>query len=296
MRIYRNAPRFAARCEADGSESPRLMAARRTLHAAASLVLPLLVAVSPPVQASDLAREGRIAAELAGAILEGDVRRLKAGEADFLAIDKASTTGETRGAVVLLHDRGAHPDWPDVIHPLRVGLPTAGWRTLSIQLPVAAADAPDGAYETLVTEAGPRIAAAATFLREGEARQPVVLVGHGLGARMASDYLASAPADSVQAFVAIGLPAGPREAAGTLDALAKSRVPTLDLYGGRDLDTVGAGAPARRQAAQRAGNLAYQQIEVPGADHAFTGMGDTLLARVRAWLHRVLPKGTGGPR
>jgi hypothetical protein len=296
LRIYRNAQRFAA-CDATGTrtgvaeprrprEEDRAGRPRRggAGLSAAGLGLLALAVACPTALSADLAREGRIAAEIAGGVREGEIRRLKAGDSDFLAIDTLSKTAETRGAVVLLHDRGMHPDWPDVIRPLRLGLPGTGWRTLAIQLPVGAADAPDAAHEALVGEAGPRIAAAVAFLREGPAPLPVAVVAHGLGARMAATHLATAPADSIQAVVVIGLPGGASEA----DALGKPGVPVLDLYGSRDLDAARSAAPARLQTARRGGNAAYQQVEIAGADHAFTGMSDTLVSRVRAWLHRVL--------
>jgi pimeloyl-ACP methyl ester carboxylesterase len=300
MRIYRNALRFAARRAAREAHPPGVgqQHARRPSEEAiplrsALLILLLTLAASPASQAADLAREERMASELAGTVRDGELRRLQAGGVELLALDTASQTAETRGAVVLLHDRGAHPDWPEVIAPLRVGLPAAGWRTLAIQLPVAAADAPDAAYEALVPEAAQRVAAAVAYLRESGPRQAVVLVGHGLGGRIAAEYLATAPAGSVQAFVAIGLPGGLPAATPPGQSPAQAVVPTLDLFGGRDLDAVRAAAPARLQAARQAGNVAYRQAEIAGADHAFTGMGDTLVARVRAWLHRVVPQGGG---
>jgi hypothetical protein len=262
----------------------------------AAITVVLLAVAAPSAQAADLAREGRVAAAIADTVREGQARWLKAGDGDFLAIDTGSRTAETRGAVVLLHDRGAHPDWPDVIHPLRVGLPDAGWRTLAIQLPVAAPDAPGAAYDSLVGEAGPRIAAAIAFLREGQAPAPIAVVAHGLGARMAAAYLATAPAGSAQAVVVIDLPAGAREAEATADMLGKPGVPVLDLYGSGGLDAVRSGAPARLQAARRGGNTGYQQVEIAGAGHGFTGMGDTLVSRVRAWLHRVLLDSGREPR
>jgi pimeloyl-ACP methyl ester carboxylesterase len=251
-------------------------------------ILPLLVLLlSPLAGAADLARETRIAAEIADAILDGVTARLRAGDVEFLAIHTEPRAAETRGAVILLHGRGAHPDWSDVIHPLRVGLPDAGWHTLSIQLPVAAADAPNDAYAALIPEAAPRIAAAVAYCQERKL-QPVAIVAHSLGARMAAGYLAGAEDAPVTAFVAIGLSADAKEPeAGTLGALARIRTPTLDLYGSRDLDSVLGSVVPRAQAARRAGNPLYEQIELPGADHFFRGLDDDLVSRVAAWLHRV---------
>ncbi len=252
------------------------------------LVLPMLLGLlSPAASASDLAREARIAAEISDAVLDGETTRLRAGEVEFLAIHTEPQAAAPLGGVILLHGRGAHPDWNEVIHPLRVGLAAAGWHTLSIQLPIAAADAPTEAYTALIPEAAPRIAAAVTFFQERKIR-PVAIVAHSLGARMAAAYLAGAADAPVAAFVAVGLPADPKEPeAGTLGALAKIRTPTLDLYGSRDLDSVLGSAGQRQQAAKRAGNPVYERVEVPGADHFFRGLDDALVSRVGAWLHRV---------
>ena len=251
-------------------------------------ILPLLLLLlSPLAGAADLAREARIAAEISDAILDGVTTRLRAGEVEFLAIHTEPRGAETRGGVILLHGRGAHPDWNDVIHPLRVGLPDAGWHTVSIQLPVAAAGAANEAYAELIPEAAPRIAAALAFYQERKI-QPVAIVAHSLGARMAASYLAGAGDSPVAAFVAIGLSADPKEPeAGTLGSLAGIHTPTLDLYGSRDLDGVLGSVVPRAQAARRAGNPVYEQLEVPGADHFFRGLDDELVSRVAGWLYRV---------
>jgi hypothetical protein len=52
-----------------------------------------------------------------------------------LAISSPSLIAEKKGAVLLLHDKEQHADWPEVIHPLRKKLPKSGWFTLSVNLP-----------------------------------------------------------------------------------------------------------------------------------------------------------------
>ena len=260
------------------------------LRLVACSVLFLLSAL--PAEASDLAREARIAAEISDAILDGETIRLRAGEVEFLAIHTPPATATADGGVILLHGRGAHPDWNDVIHPLRVGLPAAGWHTLSIQLPIAAADGPNDTYAALIPEAAPRIDAAVAYYQERKIA-PVVLVAHSLGARMAASYMAGAPDTPVRAFVAVGLPADPKDPeGGTLGALSKIRIPTLDLYGSRDLDSVLGSTAERRRAAQLAGNAGYEQLEVAGADHFFRGLDDALVSQVAGWLHRVTQEAT----
>lgn len=239
--------------------------------------------------ASDLVREGRIARGLTEELVVGEPLTLKAGDLEFFAIHNAAETPEVRGGVILLHGRGAHPDWQDVIRPLRLELPKSGWETLSLQLPLAGADGDAWTYEQLIPEASPRIAAAVEFLRQRKIRN-IVLVGHSLGARMGVHYLASGQVPrEVCAMVTVGLHFGPEGSAiDTAGELAEVKSPLLDLYGSRDLPRVLAGVQARAAAARQAENRAYRQSEVIGANHRFQGMGQTLVARVRAWIERVV--------
>ena len=243
------------------------------------------LAWSVAVSATDLAREQRIHAELEGFVLVGESITLKGGGNEFLAIHTAASTPKALGGVILAHGRGANPDWNDVIQPLRIGLPEHGWETLSLQMPLAAADAAPDAYEALIPEAFPRLTAASEMLNQQGTRNQVV-IGHSLGARMVVGWLAQDPPPSVRAGVLVGLAVGPDEA-GTLKALERIKIPLLDIYGSRDLDSVMDSAPARAAAARRGGNPDYRQLEIAGADHFFRGQETLLLARVRAWLARV---------
>lgn len=249
----------------------------------------LVLLFTCPLWASDLAREGRIAAEIQEALLVGEPLTLQAGAESFFAIHTPQETGYSQGAAIILHGRGAHPDWMDVVYPLRSRLPAYGWRTLSIQLPIAASDAPDWVYGELIPEAFPRIDAAIQYLKQ-QGVTNIVLIGHSLGARMGIEYLAQRVPAELRAFVAIGLPVdGQTGDDGALDALGKLTLPLLDIYGSRDIGLVLNGAPARSAAARRAQNSDYRQNRIEGADHFFSGLSDTLVAEVRAWLGRVAP-------
>lgn len=52
-----------------------------------------------------------------------------------LAIAHPPLIPDKQGAILLLHDKEQHADWPEVIHPLRMNLPKSGWYTLSLSLP-----------------------------------------------------------------------------------------------------------------------------------------------------------------
>jgi pimeloyl-ACP methyl ester carboxylesterase len=156
-------------------------------------------------------------------------------------------------------------------------------------MPVAGPDADNWIYEQLIPEAPPRIAAAVAFLKERQIEN-IVLVGHSLGARMGVQFLAAGTPDEVTAFVAIGMmlePAGSESKTG--EALASIKIPVLDIYGSRDLDSVRNSVRQRASAARKAENSNYRQVSIAGADHFFNGLEGTLVSRVGAWITRAAP-------
>ncbi|BFM05718.1 DUF3530 family protein [Halioxenophilus aromaticivorans] len=61
--------------------------------------------------------------------------RLMVAEHNYLALLQPSQKPNNRGLVVLLPDRGQHPDWPLQIRPLRNELSESGWTVLAMALP-----------------------------------------------------------------------------------------------------------------------------------------------------------------
>mgnify|MGYP000739347417 CR=1 FL=1 len=54
---------------------------------------------------------------------------------NVLALEQKPRVAKAQGAVLILHDKEQHADWPYFIRPLRLSLPDAGWHTLSVNLP-----------------------------------------------------------------------------------------------------------------------------------------------------------------
>ena len=241
---------------------------------------------SPVVPASDTAKEQRWREQIVEALLDGEPITLKAGDTEFLGIYTEQTAARAQGAVILLHGMGVHPDWPDVIQPLRIALPEYGWSTLSIQMPILANDAAIRDYAAIWGEAPPRIDAAVAWLKK-QGIENIALVAHSLGASMATTYLAGKPSKNVRALVAIGLSDLDLDPAmSSVAHLKKIRVPVLDLYGSLDMPLILKTAKLRRAAARKAGNRNYVQYRVEGADHFFQGAEDALVKKVRSWLAR----------
>ena len=85
------------------------------------LVIALLT-LTFTVNASDLAKEKRWADQVVDAIIDGDAVWINDGSREFLGIYTEAETDKNR-AVIIMHGTGVHPDWQQVIQPLRVGLP-----------------------------------------------------------------------------------------------------------------------------------------------------------------------------
>lgn len=244
-----------------------------------------LISSLPLSHASDLAREERLKDEIIDAILDGDPEMLSADGHEFLTI--YTEADEARGAVIVLHGRGFHPDWADAVNPLRVGLVEHGWNTLSVQMPVLEKTAKYYDYVPVFTEATPRIDAAIDFL-EHQGNNKIILLAHSCGAHMAMQYVREKGEDRFYAYVGIGMGATdykqPMREHFPLDTMKK---PILDIYGGDDFPAVQRLAAIRAQQMQDEGNTLSEQIVVPDANHYFTDMGDPLVEAVAKWLKNL---------
>jgi pimeloyl-ACP methyl ester carboxylesterase len=245
----------------------------RVLHAL------LWLAAAFPALASDQAREQAFADEIVDFLVVGDPVWLEADGRRFLGL--YTEAGEAGDAVLLMHGRGVHPNWPQVIFPLRDGLPATGWATLSIQMPIAGREAPMNDYLDLLPEVPGRIDAALSWLR-AQGHERIVLVGHSLGAAMGAYYFADAPDADVAGFVAIGLSPFDEPQLRIMDVLGQIGIPLLDVYGGADFDEVRDSAAERAAAASNTAR--FEQIEVADADHYFTDHAPELRDAVRQWL------------
>lgn len=231
---------------------------------------------------SDTAKESRWAEQVIDGLLDGDeLWMIDDSGHEFLGV---LTEGERSSgrAVVLLHGVGVHPNWPDVIYPLRVGLLEQNITTLSLQMPILANDADIREYTLLIPEVPGRIDAALDYL-DDQGYRDVTLVAHSLGASMAVYYLSHSDNATVTSLVIIGMGPG---ITGTenLEALGQIKVPVLDLYGSEDLEQVLNSVERRATAGSKGAAPKYQQVEVPAAGHFFQGHEDALVQQVVEWL------------
>ncbi len=237
-----------------------------------------IVAGESAAIASDLEKEKRWADQVIGDLFDGEPLYLNDGVQDFLSLAIEAEEPKSTG-VVVIHGLGVHPDWPQVVNPIRVVLAEQGWNTLSIQMPILGNDVDGVEYQKLLPEVPGRIDAAAAHLKQNGAEK-IVLIAHSMGSRMTNYYLAEAAnkqAD-IAAYIGIGMNSGNE------GFIRKINLPMLDLYGEQDLEGVLASAKSRAGAAQH--NANYQQQVVAEAGHFFEGMEDELLTVVSNWLNK----------
>jgi hypothetical protein len=248
------------------------------------LVLALSL-VSFGARASDLAKEKRWADQTVDEIFIGEAVWLKADDQKFLSIYTESSAKKLRGAAIILHGVGVHPNWAEVILPLRTRLPESGWHTLSLQMPILPNEASFKDYVPLFPEIAPRINAGIAFLKKRGVKN-IVLVGHSMGATMAGYYVANYKDESISKLAAIGA-TGLTFKDPKLDyiqSLKKIRIPVLDLSGSEDLPEVVQTKLLKVEAAKAAGNKRYKQIEISGANHFLVGKENELVREVSNWL------------
>ncbi len=234
--------------------------------------------------ASDLSKEKRWADQVVDAIIDGEAVWLNDGSNDFLGIYTAAEENKGRAAIVM-HGTGVHPDWQQVVQPLRVGLTEHDWNTLSIQLPILANEAEHTAYAPLYDEVAPRIDAAIKYLKKNGSNE-IVLIGHSQGATMAAYYLSQSK-QKIKGFIAIGMSSfGKDPRMSGIKSLEKISIPVLDLYGNEDLESVTTTIEARKTAAEKAGNNQFTQTEITG-NHFYDGQDELLVQTVTNWLEKL---------
>ena len=243
----------------------------RTLWIMLMLFAPLSTLAAPP----DYTREKKWADEITPGIVVGDpvTLSLKNGH-KFLGIYTDAATA--KAGVVVVHGMGIHPDW-GLIGTLRQQLPDHGYATLSVQMPVLAADAKPDDYMPHFPEAIERLKQAVDYLR-GKGHKRIAVVSHSLGSRMVHAFL-SQGASGTSAWAALGMP----PARGAPVTYERVTVPVLDLYGADDEPQVLAGAAARKKSLGVAGSA---QVVVTGANHFFNDQEDAMVKAVVGFLDR----------
>jgi hypothetical protein len=223
----------------------------------------------------DDARESRWADEVVPQVVVGDPVWLQTPHRARVLALYARPAGDAKGAVIVVHGLGVHPDW-SLIGDIRSGLADRSFATLAVQMPVLAADAPREDYAALAPFAAERLDAALAWLHaHGHPR--VAVLSHSMGATMANHWMTAAPA--IDAWVPLGM----------LVPFARApRVPVLDVVGENDYPEALARVPP---AAALPADGCSRSVTIAGADHFMQKAVPRLLDAVTPFLDRALGGG-----
>lgn len=224
---------------------------------------------------ADAERETRWAEQIVPQLVVGDAVWLQTAHRPRVLAIYSETAAPTRNAVVVVHGLGVNPDW-NLIGVLRTALADAGFATLSVQMPVLAADAPRDEYVELFPDAGERLTAATAWLR-GKGYSRIGVVSHSMGAAMVNAWLARGAERSIDAWVPVGM---------FVPFAAPPRQPVLDVVAERDFPE--ALSHARERAAQLPADGCSAPLAVAGTDHYFGDAAARLAAAIAPFLTRAL--------
>jgi pimeloyl-ACP methyl ester carboxylesterase len=236
--------------------------------------------MSMPGFTSELEKEKRWADQIVDTLLDGEAVYLESEGVEFLAIEMPSKADNKIGAIVI-HGIGVHPNWGQVVQPIRVSLAEAGLFTLSIQMPVLPNGSSVKDYKGLMPESALRIKSAIQYLKK-QGISKIVLIAHSLGTQMASYYLSDAQGKidkSVVGFVGVSM------LETTPEYLTRIALPILDIYGSDDNQKALKSVSKRKNASLHNNN--YKQVTVSGANHFFDNKEKDLLVEIKKFISSI---------
>lgn len=185
--------------------------------------------------------------------------------------------GKSDKALILCHGRDHGPRW-SVVDPLRKGVhEKLGYHTVSLQMPTGNGDWLD--YAEYFPDAYARIAATVVALQKKGIKR-IYLMGHSMGSRMATAYLANNKNHGIHGFIGVGVRNNGGEPLDSMINLSSVTIPVVDIWGD------GGDGKDERHAEDR-GDLAsdtYQMVYIAGADHLFSDHEDKMVQAAVDWL------------
>jgi pimeloyl-ACP methyl ester carboxylesterase len=190
--------------------------------------------------------------------------------------------GDSEYALILSHGVGQSPT-ALVVEPLRHAVhQTLGWHTLSLSMP---REENWSQFGRVFPQAFERISQAIDFLKREKGVRHVYLMGHSMGSRMSSAYLADNPDASVRGLIVAGIRHDGGIPMNGRANLQHVDLPVLDIWGEEDGRDSMYAAERRDLVSPR-----YTQVSVTGANHSFEPREDEFSARVVEWLRRMSPE------
>lgn len=209
-----------------------------------------------------------------------EVMWLDAAGKRYLGLYKPGHDGRPYAHLIILHDRGQHPDWPGIVRQMRRELYRHNWNTLSVEVPpLLTSESEDSATDPLK-------ALLDTAISQALARQraPVVIATVGyVGSRVAA-FASQWEKSFIRGLVFLDPVAGPglEEAIPNLSRM-KLEIPVLDLV-------PEFGARANPELRTQFAHANYQQRIIRGSQPEFAGQESQAARAINRWGNKYVLK------
>ncbi|OUR76347.1 hypothetical protein A9Q77_03740 [Marinomonas sp. 42_23_T18] len=227
-----------------------------------------------------------------------EVESLNFQDESFLALYRAASNSQAQGCIILLHGNNEHPNWPNVINPVRMNMTENSWCTLSIEIPDSSEkeslsfikETPD--TETVAESDGKlpneetvfgRIGASIAYANE-QGISNISLLGYGTGATYALKYSAENKLNTGALILISTTMPGTSPPFVMAKLLASSLQPVLDYYiQPNQLDKQYANARRTAMGQRETQNPIYTRIKVT-SNSQFSIDENQLIQRIRGFL------------
>jgi hypothetical protein len=232
--------------------------------AARGLLLLLLFSSSLSAENAAGSGETLTADDLQLQIEPVEIKPLKAGEQTFTVLEKPAMTAFTKGTVILVPDWSQHPASPRMINLLRQQLVDYGWNTMAMMVPEPILET---TAETMLTYQSELLARLKAVMKSAENNTgSIIVVAQGSSGALINQLYQSGQLTPPEGLILLSayLPDKALNQAVSL-ALAKHKVPTLDIQQQQDNSFVMASSQLRLQLVRKHIKEIYRQRLLPGS-------------------------------
>lgn len=226
----------------------------------------LLLLFSPSLSARNAADsvENITAADLQLQLEPSEIKPLQAGEQTFTVLEKPAMTAFTKGTIILVPDWSQHAASPRMINLLRQQLVDYGWNTMAMMVPEPLSET---TAETMLAYQSELLARLQAVMKSAENNTgSIIVVAQGSSGALINQLYQSGQLTPPEGLVLLSayLPDKALNQAVSL-ALAKHKVPTLDIQQQQDNSFVMASSQLRLQLVRKHIKEIYRQRLLPGS-------------------------------
>lgn len=226
----------------------------------------MLLLLTPTLHAQSTVgnSESITAADLQNQLPANEIKPLQAGDQSFTVLEKPAMTAFTKGTVILVPDWSQHAASPRLINLLREQLVDYGWNTVAMMVPEPLTETSAESMLPYQTELLARLQAVMKSTENNTGS--IIVVAQGSSGAMINQLYQTGQLTPPEGLILLGayLPDKDLNQAVSL-ALAKHKVPTLDIQQQQDNSFVMASSQLRLRLVRKHIKEIYRQRLLPGS-------------------------------